>query len=207
MVDDFGERVRRERETRGWSQDYLAKLSGTTQSTIDRIESGTTRRSRALPEIAAVLGLPYPTMANLPPATVLPGDTLVGERDLPIFGSAEGGSGALILSTEPVDFVKRPEPLARTKGGYGVIITGESMIPVLRPGDIALVNPHLPPRPDSEVLLQREEHGEHYAIVKTLLRLNATTYRLKQWNPQTDFSRERSEWPRCELIVGKYAGR
>lgn len=207
MNEDFGNLVRREREARKWSQEYLAKLSGTTQSTIDRIEAGLTRRSRTLPEVAAALGLPHPAAQNQPPSPLIPSDQLVGERDLPIFGSAEGGDGAVILSNEPVDAVKRPEPLARVRGGYGVIVTGESMIPLFRPGDIALINPHLPPRPDREVILQKEELGEHYAILKTLMRLNAEVYRLKQWNPVTEFTRERSEWPRCELVVGKYSSR
>jgi transcriptional regulator with XRE-family HTH domain len=58
--DDFGEAIREAREHRGWSQEFLAAKVGATQSTIDRIESGITRRSRVLPEIAAVLDLNLP---------------------------------------------------------------------------------------------------------------------------------------------------
>ena len=57
MYEDFGKTVRSAREARGWSQEVLAERVGTTQSTIDRIESGLTRRSRVLPEVAAILGL------------------------------------------------------------------------------------------------------------------------------------------------------
>ncbi|WP_177232455.1 helix-turn-helix domain-containing protein [Methylobacterium gossipiicola] len=60
MSENFGEKVRRAREAMGWSQEYLAAKVGTTQSTIDRIESGLTRRSRVLPDVAKVLDLNIP---------------------------------------------------------------------------------------------------------------------------------------------------
>lgn len=60
MDEDFGKAVRSTREARGWSQEALAERVGTTQSTIDRIENGLTRRSRVLPEVAAILGLNPP---------------------------------------------------------------------------------------------------------------------------------------------------
>lgn len=64
MEDDFGEMVREAREHRGWSQEFLAARVGATQSTIDRIESGATRRSRILPEIAAALDLQIPGVSK-----------------------------------------------------------------------------------------------------------------------------------------------
>lgn len=67
MSDDFGEAIREAREYRGWSQEFLAARVGATQSTIDRIESGATRRSRILPEIAAALDLEIPGVTKAPP--------------------------------------------------------------------------------------------------------------------------------------------
>lgn len=58
--DNFGEAIREAREHKGWSQEFLAAKVGATQSTIDRIESGATRKSRVLPEIAAALDLNLP---------------------------------------------------------------------------------------------------------------------------------------------------
>lgn len=60
MIEDVGTTIREAREQRGWSQEFLAAKVGATQSTIDRIESGQTRRSRILPEIAAALELELP---------------------------------------------------------------------------------------------------------------------------------------------------
>ncbi|GMA76312.1 hypothetical protein GCM10025880_27290 [Methylorubrum aminovorans] len=60
MSDDIGPMIRTARERRGWSQEFLAAKVGATQSTIDRIESGLTRRSRVLPEIVSALDIDLP---------------------------------------------------------------------------------------------------------------------------------------------------
>jgi transcriptional regulator with XRE-family HTH domain len=74
MDEDFGQKVRREREARGWSQERLALEAGTTQSTIERIENRITRRSRFRLEVAQVLGIElraFPTTRN-PSANATP---------------------------------------------------------------------------------------------------------------------------------------
>src|SRR5437773_19879 len=38
-----------------------------------------------------------------------------GDRDLPVFGTAQGGSGALIVTDLAVDYVVRPAPLLRVR--------------------------------------------------------------------------------------------
>lgn len=60
MSEDIGHRIRAARENRGWSQEFLAAKVGATQSTIDRIESGLTRKSRVLPDIIAELEIATP---------------------------------------------------------------------------------------------------------------------------------------------------
>lgn len=63
MEDQFGKQVRLAREAKGWSQETLAEAVGATQSTIDRIERGFTRRSRVMPDIATTLKLEWPPRA------------------------------------------------------------------------------------------------------------------------------------------------
>ncbi|MDB5618536.1 helix-turn-helix domain-containing protein [Tardiphaga sp.] len=46
-----GDAIRAAREALGWSQEHLAQTADTNQQTVDRIERGATRHSRALPAI------------------------------------------------------------------------------------------------------------------------------------------------------------
>src|SRR5437016_10049945 len=144
-----GELIRARRKALGLSQAKLAQAVKTNQQTIDKIEQGTIKHSRFFRNIAAVLQLSWDDLepsdiSSLAPSGVIPGKSLAGARDLPVHASAEGGKGQLIVTSDAVDWVLRPAPLANVKGGYGLIVVGESMCPEFEPGDIALVNPHLP---------------------------------------------------------------
>src|SRR3954463_2627816 len=57
VSNNFAEMIRAARERRGWSQEALAEAAGVSQSTIDKIERGLTKRSRFLHAIANVLDL------------------------------------------------------------------------------------------------------------------------------------------------------
>src|SRR5262249_21310005 len=143
--------VRKARANKGLSQPQLASRVGTTQQTIDKIERGEVKRSSYLPAIAVELGISLDRVLrfrnpNRGPA-IIAGHTLVsGERDLPVYAATQGGSGAQVLSSTPVEYVLRPEPLARVRDAYGIIVGDDSMSPEARSGDIALINPHVPPR-------------------------------------------------------------
>lgn len=55
LTPEEGARIREAREAAGLSQTDLARLAETTQQTIDRIERGVTRRSKAISSILAAL--------------------------------------------------------------------------------------------------------------------------------------------------------
>src|SRR5687768_1941902 len=106
---------------------------------------------------------------NLPGST--PGSQLFGDRDLPVFGTAQGGEGAILLTNEAVDWVLRPDALLRVKDGYGIIVTGDSMAPEHKSGSIALVNPHLPPHAgDSCIFRSHAEDGSVKICIKEMVR-------------------------------------
>lgn len=154
----------------------------------------------------------HATHAQRPPSGAIPAADLTGERDLPVFGIAQGGRGALILSSEPVDHVLRPDPLLRVKDGYGVIVTEDSMAPEFRSGDIALVNPHLPPRAgDTCIFRHQDEDGSQVACIKFLRRATATAWLVTEWNSDDggprEFSLKRSEWQLAHVTVGNYKRR
>jgi len=67
-----------------------------------------------------------------------------GGRDFAVYATAEGSPGEIIRSTDPIDFIARPAPVAHVREAYGLVITGESMVPEYKPGETALINPLLP---------------------------------------------------------------
>ena len=207
---ELGQQIRERRREKGLSQADLAEKVGTHQQTIEKIEKGTVKYSRYLHRITEELGLPFPRVEpqntskgveHSPPA-------LVGEIDLPVYGAAEGGRGALVVTNDPVDYVRRPAPLAQVKDGYGLIIVGDSMVPEMKPGETALVHPHLPPVAGEPCVFYSDNgQGEHLVTVKAYVRATATHWHVEQWNPPKRFSLDRKEWQRCERIVGKYSRR
>lgn len=225
--------VKQRREELGLSQEKLAELAGTSQATIDKIENERSLRSKFLPEIFTVLGLPIEQLIShgqlrtgravvmdgqhrltAVKDETIPASALVGVADLPIYASVRGGAidDSVLVSPEPIDYVKRPEPLARAKNGYGLYIVGTSMEPAFRQGDLALIHPNLPPKAGDEVVVCSVDiHGEHYAIIKLLTKVTAEKWHLKQYNPAPDepeeFTLDRNEWPTCHLVVGTYRRR
>lgn len=151
---------------------------------------------------------PQTTSNDQNAAATVPGAQLVGDRDLPVFGTAQGGSGALIVTNQPVDWVVRPDPLLRVRDGYGMIVTGDSMSPMHKSGSTALVNPHLPPRNgDTCVFRSHADDGDVTVIIKELRRFNDHTWFVRQYNPKKDFTLKRTEWQICHVTVGNFFGR
>jgi phage repressor protein C with HTH and peptisase S24 domain len=130
---------------------------------------------------------------------------MFGDRDLPVFGTASGPGGNLIVSDLAVDYVVRPAPLLRVRDGYGMIVTGNSMFPKIKNGDTVLVNPHLPPQTgDYCVLRHREpETGVESVLVKELKRSTDENWHVHRDNPPKAMTLKRSEW-QCHVIVGTY---
>jgi len=137
-----------------------------------------------------------------------PGAELFGEADLPVFGTAQGGRGALIVTDRAVDWVVRPAPLLRVRDGYGMIVSGDSMDPAARAGSTALVNPHLPPRPgDVCIFRSHADDGTVTVCIKELVRATDDAWYVKQYNPRKSYTLKRSEWQVCHVTVGNYSGR
>jgi transcriptional regulator with XRE-family HTH domain len=212
---DAADKIREARERLRLSQKQVADRVGMTQQSYEAIEAGRTARSKFLPRIAQVLGLP---LSELDPGLAvdtmrLPDFTparqfVSAERDFPVYTAAEGGPGEIIRSADPVDWVPRPEPVARVKDAYGLNIVGESMVPEFEPGDVALVNPALPLIGNTTCIFYAELHGEARATIKRLRRASAENWLVRQWNPpdgqKQDFALSRREWGICHRVLGKY---
>ncbi len=138
-------------------------------------------------------------------ADITPAAHLMGDRDLPVFGTAQGGKGAVVLTNEAVDWVLRPDSLLRVKDGYGVIITGDSMAPEHKSGSTALVNPHLPPRAgDTCIFRNHADDGAVQMCIKELVRQTNDLWYVKQHTPKKAFTLKKAEWQVCHVTVGNY---
>lgn len=141
------------------------------------------------------------------PTKTIPGSELFGSyADLPVFGTAQGGQdGALVVTDRAVDWVARPAVLLRVQDGYGVIITGDSMEPVVRPGSTILINPHLPPRVGDPCIFRcHHDDGTTHMMVKEYRGQTESHWRVRQYNPAKDFTLKKEAWQVCHRSVGSY---
>ncbi|NPU23987.1 S24 family peptidase [Bradyrhizobium denitrificans] len=130
-----------------------------------------------------------------PPPNVRHGSPVELRRvELPIRGRIMGGKeGALSFSVESSDvvgYVEAPPRLAEVPEAYAVYVVGESMEPVFRPGYICCVNPHLPPRPGDDVVIQLSSDNDmtRIAYIKRLVSMNERELKVCQFNPQKTIS-------------------
>jgi phage repressor protein C with HTH and peptisase S24 domain len=233
MEFDIAAIIKSRRDELDLSQDALAEMVGTSQTTIEKIENRKTLNSRFLPKIFGALGLPLDMLVSSEKrvgvdyalvdgkqrllaieAKSVPGDQLVGEKDLPIYSAVRAGSftDSVLVSPDAIDYVRRPEPLQRARNGYGLYVMGDSMEPAYRQGDLALIHPNLPPKAGDEVVVcSVDADGEFYALIKQLVRATADKWYLRQYNPgpgeEREFTLDRREWPVCHLVVGNYRRR
>jgi len=225
-MDTLGSRIRYARRMKGLTQQYVADELEIARVNVTTWESDQTKPDTArIPKLAQVLGVsegwllsrtgddPQPSKESSKFKTervkIVPGSQLVGFEKMPVYAAAQGGDGHVIVSFDAVDYVKRPAELESVRGGYGLLIAGESMIPAFRGGDMALVNPHLPPAREKNVILYHTppHGGDVEAIVKQLNSWNDREWFLQQWNPVREFTEFRQEWPICHRVVGRYDAR
>lgn len=134
---------------------------------------------------------------------------LVGERDFPVFASAMGGDGEMIVAYEPIEYVKRPSILEGVPGAFAMYVVGESMEPRYEPGDMLLVHPKRQPIAGDDILIVKHdgETREHAASVKRLVKAHPDRYRVKQYNPPSEFEVPRPDIKNVFVIVGSYGKR
>jgi phage repressor protein C with HTH and peptisase S24 domain len=215
---DVGTKIKEARERRGLSQEQLGDAVGLSQNAIAKVESGETKRSRFLARIARAVGLdPKEVDPDVGDTAILlnyrPPPEFLGERDLPVFTAAEGGPGEIILDVQPIDHVPRPWYLRGVRDGFAVVVSGESMLPVYEPGDMAIINPKAPIMRGKDAILlagSPDVEGPTRASIKRITRWTAKEWFVHQFNPpegQThDFTLARTAWPLGYRVVGKYTG-
>ncbi len=123
---------------------------------------------------------------------------------MPVYASAEGGAGAMIVSTDAIEYVVRPHTLEAVTDAYAILIDGESMIPAYEPGDKAWVNPLLPPMRNMDHIFYDVDNQDKHATIKRLVSWTDKDWVVKQYNPLKEFKLPRSTWAKCHRVVGKF---
>lgn len=108
--------------------------------------------------------------------------------DVPVLGTAAGamlGQGAFQITTDVIDYVRRPAGLARARDAYALYVEGDSMSPRFEPGDLVFVHPHRKPLGGDYVIVQEpdSENGEPRAFIKRLVGVTPTLLKTEQFNP------------------------
>ncbi len=217
-MDSWRKKLADEIERRGLDMKRLSQDAGLGETYVrDAIKRGRGKFENLF-KVVALLGYPpewLTSEAEIEPQPkrrpdsfrpqITPGAELVTREALPIYAAAQGGDGHIIVTFDAVQHVKMPAILEGVKGAYGILVTGDSMDPEFRPGDMALINPHLHPmRDETHVFYDHPPDGEAEAIVKRLLSWTADVWRLRQFNPPLDFEEAKVDWPTCHRVVGKY---
>jgi len=192
----------------------LSRKVGENESLVKSILNGKSQNPRGdtLSKLANAMGI---TVAELtgetkrspPPANtnavILPGTPAPTLRDLPVYGSAEGGDGVMIMDNEPIEFKDRPANLSGVRGAFAVYIVNDSMAPAFEAGDQVNIHPGKPVKPGKDALfISRDEHGVEHAMVKRLQRVTDKAWRVQQFNPPKSFDLPRNVWQRALRVVG-----
>jgi transcriptional regulator with XRE-family HTH domain len=205
------QKIRAARIAKGWSQEYLARQIGVSQPAIVNIERGWTVRSKYLSRIAKALDLDIAELDTGLAELAMRPDPRLLTVDFPIHATTEDGPGDMIVAPQPIQHTARPAPLAHVKGAYGVYVTGTSMEPEFRPGDILLVNPHLPVNPNEPYIFYAEHPVSARATIKWLRRVTDDRFLVTQHNPPPgmgkDLSLARKDWQWAHRVIGKYSRR
>jgi transcriptional regulator with XRE-family HTH domain len=228
MMMAKGDEIRTAREKMGISQAELAARAGTNQQTIDRLERGATRQSKFMPEIRAALGLaPH----QEPEESILRFSGKYGElfgvrahiadefRDaskMAVFAmelDEEDGQKTWVLGNEPVMHIPRGYPVEGQLGAYGVIVPDDRMSPVLKKGDIAVVNPDASGEFGGEVLmLHGMADGRTAGMLCTWVGFekeassgkSESFTKVKFFNPPEVILARHLTWPAMGAVVAKF---
>jgi transcriptional regulator with XRE-family HTH domain len=217
-MSELGDTIRAAREAKGMTQVALADYFGISKSAVNQWESGKNipdqRKIAALAErleldpalLVRLAGIPAGGAA--PSAVMSPIPSPPGRPDIPVWASAEAGSdGAMVLVNEPIDWIRRSERMQGVQKPFAFYVIGTSMSPAIEHGDQVVVNPSLLPAVGKDhVFLQTQEDGTILALVKRLLRVGATAWKVRQFNPPKDFDLPKAKWAKALMISEKRVG-
>ena len=196
-VRRLGIRIREHRKARGMTMVEVAQAIGVSQPAISQWESGIAPPGReSLVELSKLWHVPVGALMGDPdfkagkkgattPVGVMP-------SDVPVHGIVVGGaSGDFRLNGDIVDYVRRPPGIAHMRNVYALWVSGDSMSPWNKDGDLIYVSPARPTAPGDYVVVQMNDQGDGepgLAMVKQLVGRTPTQLKLGQYNPEKEFA-------------------
>ncbi len=212
-INYLGQRLVQLRKKNNLSQRALGNMVGVSQQAIDKIESGITQHPRKIHALAKCLnttagylidGHESPDMLTnsnrLDNAKARPPifDTLA--KNLPVIGRAQGGAdGDLILDNNPIDWTFRPPQLSGIQDAFAVYITGDSMAPKYKDGDLAYVHPNRPVTKGRYALIETKDHR---GLIKQFMRWQDDTLVIWQHNPAFEIVIPKKKVLNVMLVIG-----
>lgn len=217
-MSKIGERIRKERESRGWDQAELAQRLGIGQPAVSSIESGRTVKPRQWREIADLLDVSHDEFRQLmiDSATTKESQTANNiaakinqlspmNRDVPVYGHANGGDdGMYLFNGDVIGWVSRPPQLDGVADAYATYVDGESMYPRYKPGETVWLNPHKPAARGDDIVVQLRPNDEYDAprgFIKEYVRKTPTKLVVMQHNPAGELEYELSDVVSIHPIV------
>lgn len=125
-----------------------------------------------------------------------------GVADVPVWAAVQAGDdGALLLTAEPIDYIRRSERMLGVRNPFAFYVIGLSMSPAIEHGDQIVVNPTIPVRPGADcVFIHEQADGTMLALVKRLLRNSPEHWRVRQFNPLKDYDLPKKRWSRALVV-------
>jgi transcriptional regulator with XRE-family HTH domain len=207
--------IRTRRAFQNWSQKELAQRAGVSQQLINALEAERVRSSKFIREIAKALGCKISDLDPTYGEMAEEGGSIVSTADrpgdLPIFGATEADAASILMTDQPIDFIDRPGPLQNVRGSYGIIVANNLMFPEYEVGDFALVNPHLPPVPDTTCMFYSDLSGQTLGRIRRLEAIAPDQWTVRAWHPTQGTEAlnvlRRDQWPKCHRIIGRFCRR
>jgi len=121
-------------------------------------------------------------------------------RCLPVRGRAEGGKdGNFVIEEQPIDWTFRPADLQGVNDAFAVFVSGNSMVPKYKNGDLVYVHPAKAISKQRYVLI---ETTEHKGFIKQFVGWQDEHLIIQQYNPEQEIKIPREKILRLMLVIG-----
>jgi phage repressor protein C with HTH and peptisase S24 domain len=170
-------------ERAGMSPSGLAKRSGLDPTTFNKSKRITADGRERWPSTESVSKALAATSSSIDTFVQLIGDGARGLQSVPLLGFAQAGNGGFFDDSgfpSGKGWDETALPSASDEHAYALEISGDSMKPAYRDGDIIVVSPGTPIRRGDRVVV-KTTNGE--VMVKELKRRTTRTLELQSLNP------------------------